>query len=376
MGNLRSTSNPHTDIHPYPQEGLLIDAIPRMNAGRLLCMSAGLAQFAGAAARASPSATVTCTYLDLYRAKLATEYWRDAPPNLGIECTPDLPGGEADVVALPFSARGEAELTRDLLQTGHQRLRIGGTMFATTDNPADIWLRDELSRLFGKVRCEKHPTGTLYTATKTGPLKKEKNFGCEFAFRDRGRLIRAYTRPGVFSHRHVDVGARRLIDAMELRPGARILDIGCGAGVVALAAACREPSATVHAVDSSARAIECTQRGAALNGLKPSPCGRGQGEGALDICCLTTELNAAGNYANAGTYDLALANPPYYASFRIAEHFLTAARDALRPGGRILVVTKSPRWYEENMPAWYEDITIEEVKGYFLIEGTRPDGQP
>jgi 16S rRNA (guanine1207-N2)-methyltransferase len=356
MGKLRSTSNPDSDIQPHPQESLLIDAIPRMSAGRILCMSAGLGQFAAAAARALANAVATCTYLDLYRATLAIEHLEDSPPNLRIECAADLPTDEADVVALPFSARGEAELTRDLLQTGHQRLRVGGMIFASTDNPGDIWLRDELSRLFGKVRCEKHAGGVLYTTAKTAPLKKEKNFGCEFAFRDRGRLIRAYTRPGVFSHRHVDVGARRLIDAMEIAPGARILDIGCGAGIVALAAACREPSAIVHAVDSSARAIECTQRGAVMN----------------ELTNLTTELNAAGNYANAGEYNLALANPPYYASFRIAEHFLTAGRDALRPGGQILVVTKSPRWYQENMPTWYDDIAIDEVKGYYVIRGMRP----
>ena len=46
-----------------------------------------------------------------------------------------------------------------------------------------------------------------------------------------------------------------------------MLDIGCGAGVVALAAAVCGEGVAVHAVDSSARAVECTRRGAELNGL-------------------------------------------------------------------------------------------------------------
>ena len=50
------------------------------------------------------------------------------------------------------------------------------------------------------------PGGAVYVATKTEPLKKIKNFECEFAFRDRGRLIRAVSRPGVFSHRSIDAG--------------------------------------------------------------------------------------------------------------------------------------------------------------------------
>jgi 16S rRNA G1207 methylase RsmC len=191
---------------------------------------------------------------------------------------------------------------------------------------------------------------------KTEPLKKRKDYSCEFAFRDRGRLIRAVSRPGVFSHRHIDPGARRLIDAMEIVDGMRVLDLGCGAGTVALAAACRRDGVRVYAVDSNARAVECALRGAELNGLTN----------------LTAELNANGGYAGAGEYDLVLANPPYYSGFRIARHFLTAGWESLHAGGRILVVTKHPAWYEENMSAWFEGVTMIERKGYFLFQGERP----
>jgi 16S rRNA G1207 methylase RsmC len=354
MNDDRQDKNQVSEIRAYPQESLLIDAIPQMSAGRVLCTSAGLAQFAVGIARASSSAQVNCTYFDLYRANLASGCWPDCPPNLRFECAADLPEAEADVVALPFSANGEAELTRELIQTGHERLRVGGRMYASTDNTDDIWLRDQLRKLFAKLERRTSSSGTLYVGTKTDPLKRKRNFSCEFAFRDGGRLIRAYSRPGVFSHRHIDPGARHLINEMQIEPGMRVLDIGCGAGVVALAAALRAAGALVHAVDSNARAIQCTLRGSELNQLNN----------------LTTELNAAGAYENAGSYDLALANPPYYSSFRIAEHFLRTGRDALRPGGKILIVTKTPKWYQENMPNWYEDVTVHARKGYFIGQGT------
>ena len=121
---------------------------------------------------------------------------------------PDLPNEEADVVAFPFSAGGEAELTRDLIQAGHERLRIGGKMYATTDNASDIWLRESAEQVIQQARMPgRFRRARLYVGTKTEPLKKIKNFACEFAFRDRGRLIRAYSRPGVFSHRHIDAGS-------------------------------------------------------------------------------------------------------------------------------------------------------------------------
>lgn len=343
--------DPHA---PYPQEALLIDAVSEMSGDRVICTSAGLAQFAKAVARALPSASVRCIYLDLYRAELARHHWREPPGNLQIECAADLPDGDADAVAFPFSAGGDAELTWELIQAGHHRLRIGGRLYASTDNRRDTWLHDQMSKVFRRLERRPSRAGVLYVGTKTEPLKKVKEFGCEFAFRDAGRLIRAYSRPGVFSHRRVDVGARHLMNEMHIAPGARVLDIGCGAGTVALSAAFRADGVTVHAVDSCARAVECTLRGAELN----------------ERTNVTTELNSAGGYAG-GPYDLVLTNPPYYASFRIARHFLVAGREALRAGGRILVVTKRPDWFQANMPEWYQDVTVAERKGYHVISGTR-----
>ena len=313
-----SKTNGAAEIRPYAQESLLIDAIPEMSGERVLCTSAGLAQFAVAIGNALPDASISCTYLDLYRASLAADHWADLPTNVSIGCAANLDDVEADVVAFPFSAGGEAELARDFIQAGHERCARGGKMYIATDNRRDTWLRDLLGKMFRKLERRPHSKGVLYVGTKTDPLKKIKNYGCQFAFKDRDRLIHAYSRPGVFSHRRLDTGSRRLIDEMEIEAGARVLDIGCGAGVVALAAACRSAGVAVHAVDSNARAIQCAAQGAALN----------------ELSNVITELNATGGYADAGQYDLAVANPPYYSDFRIAHHFLTAGHEALRPAER------------------------------------------
>jgi 16S rRNA (guanine1207-N2)-methyltransferase len=344
------------EIKPYPQEVLFIEALTEMSGDRILCTSAGLAQFAAEAAQSLESATVSCLYLDQYRANLARDYCRGLSVKFQIICESDLPDGEADIVALPFSANGEAELSRDLIQSGHLRLRVNGKIYTSTENRKDTWLRDQLGRMFRKVERRPSSKGVLYIATKTEPLKRIRNFGCEFAFRDCGRLIRAFSRPGVFSHRSIDPGARHLINEMQIAPGARVLDIGCGSGTVSLAAACRAEGVSVHAVDSHCRAVECVARGAELNGFTN----------------ITTELNDTGGYVGSGSYDLALANPPYYASFRIAEHFLVAGRSALRPGGEIVVVTKHADWYQKNMSRWFDGVTAAERKGYHVFRGVRP----
>ena len=101
-------------------------------------------------------------------------------------------------------------------------------MYASTDNCEDTWLRDQLAKVFSKLERRPSAAGVLYVGTKTEPLKRIRNFACEFAFRDRGRLIRACSRPGVFSHRSVDAGARQLLNEMQIDAGTRVLDIGCG----------------------------------------------------------------------------------------------------------------------------------------------------
>ena len=257
-------------------------------------------------------------------------------------CMPDIPSGEFDTVIFPTDAKGSSELTRDLLQSIAMQLKPAGRLIISTNNPRDHWLHEHLKEIFGRTTIVKHKEGMCYVARKgTGP-KKLKSFRCEFAFRDDERLIRCVSRPGVFSHRRVDAGARALMRSLSLltddarftrKPLRRIVEMGCGCGAVATAAALRYPDADVIAVDSHARAVQSAEQTAALNGA-----------GNVSVV-----LTSDGNVPIPGTHDLFLCNPPYYSDFRISELFLQSAVEALRPGGRIHVVTKLTDWHENRM---------------------------
>jgi 16S rRNA G1207 methylase RsmC len=279
----------------------------------------------------------------------------DATGNLEIVCTADFPPGPFDLVALPVDPRGESELTRDVLQSAHERLAIGGRLISATSSDDDQWLHGEMRKLFDKVTRRPQDEGVVYLAAKTATLKKHKHFGCEFAFRDQGRLIKAVSRPGVFSHRSLDAGARALINTMVIHDGDRVLDLGCGSGAVALAAAFRASSVTVVAVDSHTRAVECTVHGATLNGLTN----------------VTGILDHSGHAPEPGTYDVVLGNPPYYSDYEIAEIFLQGALQALKPGGRVLMVAKASTWYKTRMPELFNDVEVHSHKQYTVIEGMK-----
>jgi 16S rRNA (guanine1207-N2)-methyltransferase len=337
-----------------PHEQLLIALIPELDAARVLTNTAGRGQFAAAYSLARPQAAVTCWFLDLYQQQQANLANQPLPANVRLACEADPPPDEVDLVAWHFSRQGEAELSREMLQIGHQRLAIGGRMIVAVDEPNDQWLGELLRGMFPKVTRRPSAEGTVYLATKTQPLKKIKEYACELSFRDGERLIHLRTRPSVFSHREIDGGARTLLK-METEPARRILDLGCGSGAVGIVVATRHDDIRVQAIDSNPRAIEATRWACDHNGLAN----------------LTTALDCDGSSVPAGAFDLVLANPPYFSNYRIAELFLRIAERALASGGLLLVVTKTPQWFVEHLSAPWQEVGSGAIGKYVVVSAVR-----
>lgn len=73
---------------------------------------------------------------------------------------------------------------------------------------------------------------------------------------------------GVFSHGHLDTATSLLLRTpLPLASTGDLLDLGCGAGPIALTMALRSPAATVWAVDVNERARDLCARNAARNGI-------------------------------------------------------------------------------------------------------------
>ena len=351
-------------LPPRPAEAHALEVARGLPGTRIVCTTNGRAQAAHALAVERPDAAVTAWFLDLHPLESARASWSPPPGNLTPQCVADMPAGPYDLAVVPLAKDGEAELSREILQAALVNLAIGGRLVAAIDNPRDTWLHGQLADTGETVRVRPaasapghpKPATVAYIVEKTREPAKVRDFSCEVVFRDRDRLLTAVTRPGVFAHRRIDPGARHLLNAVDVAPGTGVLDIGCGSGCVALGIAARDASIRVHAFDSAARAVECTRRGAERNGLAN----------------VTVALESRGRVPDPGSWDLALANPPYYSDFRLAELFVESARLALAPGGTLLVVTKQPAWYLDHLPQMWTNVAREEVKGYHLIEAVRP----
>jgi 16S rRNA (guanine1207-N2)-methyltransferase len=337
---------------------LLIDALDQLIGPRVLTTTAGQGQFPAAAAHHGEQAgwktPVLChTYDDFLSRRVRNATF--AAPFPEVVCGADFPPGEFDSIALAVDHRAATELTRDVVQSGAISLRDGGRMLAAVGKADDTFLHDELKKYFPKVTRNVSPRGVLYMATKAGPPKKVKNFAAEFTFKDGERVIRLVSRPGVFSHREIDDGARALLRAIEVAPGKRVIDMGCGSGAVALGLAARDPSMDVLAIDSHARALWCVEQGMKLN----------------ELSNVRLRLTSAGDVDQPGTYDILAGNPPYFSDYRIATLFLETARLALKRGGRVFMVTKSPHWFEEAMGTMFGSVEPRKIGEYYVVSAKK-----
>ncbi|MBL8850709.1 MAG: methyltransferase [Planctomycetaceae bacterium] len=356
-----------SDVRVPRAEQLVIDACAGLAAERMLCTSLGWGQLATTLARQSPSSHVACHFLDLHPYEQALHLAAEADVEVDWQCTADLPAGPFDLAAIPVSRFGEAELTRNILQDAYERLTEGGLLVTAVDNRDDKWLHEELSKLFAKVTREPGKRGVVYRGRRRVPLKRPRDFRSEFAFRDQGKLVKAVSRPGVFSHRQLDLGARALLEVMEVRAGERVLDMGCGSGVVGLAAALRAEHVFVQGIDSNARAVACMREGAALNDLTVTDEALTKGQ---KLSAVRVALDAEGRVWEPGTYDVVLGNPPYYSHYQIADIFLQAAKRALKKGGRVHIVTKTDHWHLARMPQLFANEESLDVRGYKVVTAT------
>ena len=136
------------------------------------------------------------------------------------------------------------------------------------------------------------------------------------------------TRPGVFSHGRADTGGVALSEVVEVKADEKVLDLGCGAGLIGLAVAQRQRDekpynkGSVTLVDSNVRSIECCEKNIELNGFE------------------NCQAIASDLYETDEKFDLVVGNPPYFAGQRIGEYFIETAMKYLKDSGRLALVSK------------------------------------
>lgn len=170
-----------------------------------------------------------------------------------------------------------------------------------------------------------------------------------------GMSLAFETREGLFSPAHADRGTLAMLAFADFQPGMRALDLGCGWGLVGVAAAKICGAENVWMADIDPAAVEAARDNAARNGVPGAH------------FCISDGFSGI----NEAGFDLILSNPPYQSDFSVAKGFIEKGFNRLKLGGRMLMVTKRAPWYRNKFVSVFGGVRVFERDGYFVFVGER-----
>ncbi len=167
------------------------------------------------------------------------------------------------------------------------------------------------------------------------------------------------TNEQVFSPTAIDKGTRAMLSFVSFSPEDKVLDLGCGCGIVGILAAKQIGAENVVLCDVSENAVELSKQNAKINGVENLLVRRS--DGLTDI--------------PENKFTMILSNPPYHTDFAVAKHFIEDGFQKLVVGGKMVMVTKRLDWYRNKLSSVFGGATVKEKDGYYVFiaekRGTR-----
>jgi 16S rRNA G1207 methylase RsmC len=173
-----------------------------------------------------------------------------------------------------------------------------------------------------------------------------------------GHSLALQSGSGVFARGRLDIGTAVLFRETARPSGGRVLDLGCGYGVIGLAIASAVPSAVVTGLDVNERAVLLANENAASLGLSSR------------FTAVTPD-----GVPDDARYDEIWSNPPIRIGKATLHDLLLTWFARLVPGGRaVMVVGKNlgadslQRWLAER---GYPTERVASAKGFRVLESRR-----
>ena len=141
----------------------------------------------------------------------------------------------------------------------------------------------------------------------------------------RGKELVFTTGTGVFAKKRLDKGGLLLANESIIKKGWKVLDLGCGYGMVGIAIAKALPSAEVILVDINERAVNLARNNAKRNQVKIT----------------VKQSDVLSNVKE--TFDTILLNPPVKAGNELCFRMIEESKNNLKKNGLLQVVARHRR---------------------------------
>lgn len=159
------------------------------------------------------------------------------------------------------------------------------------------------------------------------------------------------TEESLFSPEAPDRGTMAMLRNTELRENDKILDLGCGYGLVGISAAKIIGQENVFMVDINERAVEYAKINAAGNGVPG----------------VIVKLGSGLEQIQDKDFTLILSNPPYHTDFSVPKAFIENGFKHLKVGGRMVMVVKRLDWYKNKLTTIFGGVRVVQDDGYYIL---------
>jgi 16S rRNA (guanine1207-N2)-methyltransferase len=169
-------------------------------------------------------------------------------------------------------------------------------------------------------------------------MNEDVYFKKELTFRYHQQEMRFRVSQDLFSSFQIDIGTQFLLRTLISKFGtdrfSKILDVGCGYGVIGLTLKKLNNDCTIHMFDRDALAVEYSRQNAELNGIQ-----------GVEIYC-----SLGFDYVTENDFDLIISNIPGKAGEPVISGFLRDAAGYLKKGGLVAIVVITP--FEEMVASF------------------------
>ncbi|WP_158972601.1 class I SAM-dependent methyltransferase [Paraglaciecola sp. L3A3] len=175
----------------------------------------------------------------------------------------------------------------------------------------------------------------------------------EVALSVAGQDYKVCSLPGVFNHGILDLGTQLLLENLPEVKAGRLLDFGCGAGVIGCYLALKSPKSEIVMSDVSALAIYCSKQSAKLNNL--------------DVQVVPSNGLADVN----GKFSAVYTNPPFHTGiqtdYSVTENFISQLNNYLAKAGSLVLVANKFLRYSELLEKRFSSVSLVEQTSKFSL---------